>query len=208
MAAFRGVTEVFQRVRAWFFDSPELDLDPASVKEQYISNIWRRTITYIWGVKDGVSIPVKVTEGGALEVKVQTAIELDVPFTFDGDGYLETVIPGSVALTVPLSFTDDGYLKVAECGSGLTAYDVKTGGGPDDHCATGQLEPVGGGKRWDFLIETQDATIKFLKPDESTYYAEIPLVVGYYSIPIDSPGVSLINRVSGVSCAFHISAFH
>lgn len=164
MAPYRGVVEVFQKIRAHFFDTPELDLDPALVKAQFISSIWRRTITYIWGVRNGVSIPVKISA--------------------------------------------DGSLGVQPSGSGVDAYDVKTGTGPDAHGASGQLAPTDGAVRWDFLIETEDAKVKFLEPDAVTYYSEIPLVVGYYSIPIDSPGVSLCNRVSGVTCAFHISAFH
>jgi len=164
MPPYRGIVEVFQKVRAWFFDSPELDLDPASVKDQYISNIWRRTITYLWGVRDGVSVPIRLAADGSL------GVDLSDP--------------------------------------GVTGYDVKTGAGPNAHGSTGQLAPTGGAKRWDFLIETEDAKVKFLEPDAVTYYAEIPLVVGYYSIPIDSPGVSLVNRISGTVCAFHIAAFH
>jgi len=163
MPPFRGVVEVFQKIRAHFFDTPELDLDPAHTKGQFISSIWRRTITYIWGVRNGVSIPVKITA--------------------------------------------DGSLHTAKIGSGVDTYETKEGAGPNAHGATGQLAPTGGALRWDFLIETEDAKVKFLESDGVTYMNEIPLVAGYYSIPIDSPGVSLCNRVSGTVCAFHIAAF-
>jgi len=154
----------WQKIRASGFDPEALDLDAQTVQKHWLSNLWIRTVTFLFGLHEGQAVHIKATA--------------------------------------------DGALITADVDSSLTAYDVKTGAGPDAHGATGQLAPTGGAKRWDFLIETEDAKVKFLEPDAVTYYAEIPLVVGYYSIPIDSPGVSLVNRVSGVTCAFHIAAFH
>lgn len=163
MPPYRGVQEIFQKVRAWFFDSPELDLDPSSVRNQWISNVWRRTITYLWGVRNGVSVPVTIGEAGALRVETY--------------------------------------------GSGFTAYEVKTGTAADAYSATHELIPATLSHRWDFLIETNDADIKFYKPDGTTFYGDIPLQTGYYSISFTSPGVRIKNRVGGSNAAYHITAF-
>jgi hypothetical protein len=157
------VKEIYQRVRAYYFDTPELDLDPASVRDQFISNIWRRTITYIWGVRDGVSFPIRATA--------------------------------------------DGALRVTAYGTGFTSYTTVSGTAADTYNATNELLVSGSAHRWDILIESNDAKIKFLYPGGVTFYSDIPLVRGFYSIPFTSPGIRIANRVAGSNATYHISAF-
>jgi len=163
MPPVRGIVEVFQKVRAWFFDTPELDLDPASVKDQYISNIWRRTITYLWGVRNGVSVPVTVGPGGSLRVETY--------------------------------------------GSGFTAYETKTATTTNDPTANDFQPTFGTAHRWDILVETNDIKVRFYKPDGVTFYGDIPLVTGFYSIPFSSLGCQFDSRVDGSHGVYHVSAF-
>lgn len=155
--------QIWQRIRAHGFDTPELRLDPGTVRDQFISNLWQKTITYIWGVKDGVSFPVKVA--------------------------------------------GDGSLRVHTYGAGFTTYSTASGTATDAYPGAATLSVTAGAHRWDFLIETNDATISFLAADGSTWLNDIPLVKGFYSIPFTSTGVRIKNRTAGSNSDYYIQAY-
>lgn len=72
-------------------------------------------------------------------------------------------------------------LRVAAHGTGFEHYVVASGTAPDDFDVSDEVNDTFTYHRWDILIESEQAEIRFVEHD-SVFGDAIPLVVGFHSL--------------------------
>ena len=83
--------------------------------------------------------------------------------------------------------TNYNALKVAVQGSALTSYSIKAGSQPSAFSSSHQLAATTGiFHRFDILVETQEAVIRFYCDATASWLSEIPLTKGNHSFDFES----------------------
>jgi hypothetical protein len=102
--------------------------------------------------------------------------------------------------------TLDAALKTVAYGVGFRNYTTASGTGTGSFNSTDQLAVTGRAHRWDLLIETEAAEIRFLLEDGLTWGDAFPLPVGFYSIPFTSTVCQVRNRGAS-NCDYFMAAW-
>lgn len=102
--------------------------------------------------------------------------------------------------------TIDAALKTVAYGVGFRNYTTKSGTGAGTYGTANQLTVTGRAHRWDILIESQPAEIRFLLEDGITWGDSFPLLAGFYSIPFTSTVIQVKDR-GGSHCTYTVAAW-
>ena len=90
-------------------------------------------------------------------------------------------------------------LKVSTYGAGFRLYDVVSGTAPSAFSASHELTATAGYfHRFDVLVESADAEIRFYQESSAVWGDAIPLNVGYHSIEFSSSKIQVKARTASV----------
>lgn len=98
-------------------------------------------------------------------------------------------------------------LKVSTYGSGYTNYETLSDTVPDDYTDTMEIsDSTNPFHRFDVLIESEDACIRFYNDLSKSWLGDIPLTVGYHSMEFSSTKIQIKKR-SSTAGTFSIVAY-
>ena len=98
-------------------------------------------------------------------------------------------------------------LKVSCYGSGFQQYETISGTAPSSFASTHELSALSGQyHRFDILIESQEAEIRFRMDSIGSWGDAVPLPVGYHSMEFSSSVVQIRKR-GATAGTYHITGY-